>query len=165
MYKKKLFSELDNGQLKLSKFQKDFIRPAFQAMEKRTYTNPETGAVQYENKRGRGIKHDLLRSVQYPVAKVIFKAIQNKTLSVEQTADIPQTVLKRIKWLQENSLIPLSQDEVSELSSAYTQASIWYAQLNGHSQKTGSEKIELSLPKEELQKVFQIIQTIIRKML
>jgi len=167
-YKKQLFSEIQEKTIKLALFRKEFIRPALKAIEKTMsnsggYIELQSGTVQYAQKGGRGIKHDLLRTVQYPLALALCYAVQQNKCSSEQFLSFPQTIQRRISWLRERGHISLTDEKTRALFSAYTQATIWYAQLNTLSQQKDGEPVKLSFPQESLQQAVQTIQTTMKE--
>lgn len=174
-YRGGLFEELRNQKIPLNVFIKTFLRDSFQNLRselsgisrKKPLLDLKTGVVYYEKNKGRGLKHDALRAIQYGAAAILFAGVGKGKISQQEMESIPRTVLGRIRWLKERQLMPLSSAECVEVEALYTQVSYWYVQLNVAVMQRGNPSdavTEFQLPPEQLKAVIQKIQVLSEKM-
>ena len=67
----------------------------------------------------RSTKHGHLRGVQYKVSVIIFNALLDKTLTLEDYDQLPNTTVDRILFLQKKSILHLDDTQVTKLIDAY----------------------------------------------
>lgn len=150
-YKKKLYSELNQNTVDLKKFKDFFLKPTLQNLRQELSNSPkknplltlDSGKVYYDPKKGRGLKHDILRAVQYSIAFVLFRMIQDNRLSFEECGTIPSTIVGRLRWLEERKITPLTGEQYATITRNYIQTSYWYTQLNSKvmSENGGSDVV------------------------
>jgi len=157
LYKEKLWQELKKTNL--NPFKKEFLQRARKELNRGALSDPSKGEIKYHKKGGRGAKHDILRVVQYSIALKIFSQVPQ-----EQFAQIPQTVVGRISWLQQNKHITLAEQECQTLLKNYTETSIWYAQLNALAhQYPEQDVVILTVCPKNLYKIKEMTKEITKK--
>jgi hypothetical protein len=92
--------------------------------EQITHFDVEKGEVYYGNSivgnmTVRSSKHGHLRSVQYMVAVLIFDAIVNQKLTVDEYEALPCTTTDRLLFLKEKGILLLEKPFIDKLIEAY----------------------------------------------
>jgi hypothetical protein len=173
IYKRMFVDEIIQNKVQLRLFEQKFLKEALQniraelseAPRKQPLASLSTGQVFYDKVRGRGLKHDLLRAVQYATALLIFKKIQEGRIDGDFALQMPKTVLGRIEWLWKEGLTTLSSEEYQELQRLYTQISYWYVALNVLAVSEVDPCITIatmSLPKEALKNALERIHELVK---
>lgn len=174
-YKQKLVNELRDPQFNLKPFRKEFLDTSFQNLRQELNNSPrknplltlDSGKVYYEKAGRRGLKHDLLRTVQYSIAFLLFRAVHTLRLQQEELSSVPQTVIGRLEWLRQKKFTSLTDEEYTLLERMYTQASYWYTQLTACAvEEAGLKTVTvMQLDLNALRPAIQTIQDLCKKML
>ncbi len=106
---------------------KEIVKKGYQKFKENTlhHFNIETGQLFYtlhEGLTARSTKHGHLRSVQYMVAIIIFNALLDKTITLDEYKDLPRTTEDRLLFLQKKSILKLNDAETQKLIKAYRYA-------------------------------------------
>ena len=172
LYKHKVLDELSQRQVDLRMFRDDFLKASLQSLRQELTGSPrkaplltlDSGMVFYDKNGRRGLKHDALRAVQYSLADMIFKSVQEGRLGVGEVATIPQTVIGRLEWFRQKKMSPLSDQEYALLKQHYTRVSYWYALLNAKAIEEPQDLTTMTLDPRELRPVLQETHDLCRKM-
>lgn len=115
-----------------------------------------SGQIFYNGNEIRSTKYPFLRPVQYALTRWLLKA--KDQLSYELFSQMPKPLKERIPWLQKKGILRISNHEIQQITTAYTQALHWYHFSQKEFEK-GNKVIQVD--PQELQTVGQTISTFV----
>ena len=116
-----------------------------------SHINLESGTLVYNGSRIKSAKYPLLRPIQYKLADHITDLIRCEMLDKESFLNMPGSIIERIEWLAQKTLLNITQSDLMEIQTAYAASLMWTARSSQRFKYSQLTTIEV--PVSDLQRV------------
>lgn len=178
-YKAALLAEVIDKKIKIVKFKRESVDYAKRTLQHDLALPPksiqrevkplpkqldlDSGTLFFNNDTIKGHKFGALRFIQYGVAFVGLRALQNQNINSQEMATFPSTVSDRLEWLKNKKIIQLTDEETKTLQFAYKTSICWYSQLQAKA--NGKEMVTVQVDPKALKTTLGEIYSLGKKML